>query len=104
MPSTAQRRGAGTSTPTSAGSHTKVYQSGHAPYGLHSHSPASAAPAAQTHAAGRVHGTRCGSLVPRTSAAAARISAIAAVATAVSHDIHNANPTPPAGGAMPRPR
>src|SRR3989454_4838504 len=42
------------------------------------------------HAAGRVHGTRCGSLVPRTSAAAARISAIAAVATAVSHDIHNA--------------
>src|SRR5213083_2933071 len=99
IPRTAQRRGAGTSTPISAGSHTNVYQSGQAPYGLHSHNPASAATAAHTHAAGRVHGTRCGSLAPRTSAAAASTSA-----TAASHDIHNANPTPPAGGAMPRPR
>src|SRR5437899_7907577 len=31
IPSTAQGRGAGTSTPTSAGSQTKVYHSGHAP-------------------------------------------------------------------------
>src|SRR5712692_3869209 len=104
MPRTAQRRGAGTMTPASAGSHTKVYQSGHAPYGLHSHSPASAATAAHPHAAGRVHGMRSGSFGPRTNAAAASTSAIAAVATAVSHDIHNAKPTPPAGGAMPRPR
>src|SRR4029077_5692603 len=104
MPRTAQRRGAGTMTPASAGSHTKVYQSGHAPHGLHSQSPALAAPAAQAHAAGRVHGTRSGSFGPRTSAAAVSTSAIAAVATAASHDIHNAKPTPPAGGAMPRPK
>src|SRR2546422_10624064 len=104
MPKTAHRRGAGTMTPASAGSHTKVYHSGHAPYGLHSHSPASAATAAHAHAAGRIHGTRCGSFAPRINAAAASTSAIAAVATPASHDIHNANPTPPAGGAMPRPR
>src|SRR4029077_3575265 len=104
MPRTAQRRGAGTSTPPKAGSHTKVYHSGHAPYGLQSHSPASAATAAHAHAAGRVHSTRSGSFGPRTSAAAASTRAIAAAATAASHDIHNAKPTPPAGGAMPRPR
>src|SRR5205085_12665178 len=77
IPSTAQRRGAGTSTPPSAGSHTKVYHSGQAPYGFHSHSPTSAATPAHAHAAGRTQGTRCGSAVPRPSAAAASTRATA---------------------------
>ena len=59
---------------------------------------------AHAHAAGRIQGRRCGSTVPRTSAAAASTRAIAAVATATSHDTHSANPTPPAGGVMPRPK
>src|SRR5439155_839585 len=41
MPLTAQRLGAGTTTPTSAGSQTNVYHSGQAPYGCHSQRPAS---------------------------------------------------------------
>src|SRR2546422_6152152 len=101
VPRTAHRRGAGTSTPISAGSHTKVYQSGHAPYGLHNHRPPSAATAAQTHAAGRVHGTRCGSRAPRTSAAAASTSAIAAVATAAPPHHPKTEPPPPPRGAAP---
>src|SRR5437667_391111 len=61
IPSTAQRRGAGTSTPTSAGSQTNVYHSGQAPYGCQSHRPPSAASAAQPHAAGDRKSTRLNS-------------------------------------------
>src|SRR2546429_2872440 len=53
MPASAQRRGAGTITPTSAGSQRNVYHSGHAPWGLQSHKPPIAAIAPQAHAAGR---------------------------------------------------
>ena len=59
---------------------------------------------AHAHAAGRVHGTCAGSVGPRSNAAAPRMSAMLAVATAASHDIQNAKLTPPAGGAMPRPK
>ncbi|PYP35894.1 MAG: hypothetical protein DMD46_11000 [Gemmatimonadetes bacterium] len=104
IPSTAQRCGAGTSTPARAGSQMKVYHSGQAPYGLHNQSPARAAAVAQAHAAGSVQGMCSGSRAPRTSAAAARTRLIAATATAASHDIQSAKPTPAAGGAIPRPR
>src|SRR2546426_9771321 len=104
MPPTAQRRGAGTRTPTSAGSQTNVYHSGQAPYGCHSQRPASPASTAHAQAAGRAHGTPRGSSVPRTSAAAQNTSAMLAAATATSHEPHSPKLTPPAGGAVPPPR
>src|SRR2546428_1993729 len=70
IPPSAQRRGAGTITPTSAGSQPKVYQPGHAPYGCHSHSPAAPATAPPAHPAGTGHRTPWGSAGPRHSAAA----------------------------------
>src|SRR2546427_5840483 len=104
MPHTAQRLGAGASTPARAGSQTNVYHSGQAPYGCHSQRPASPASTAHAQAAGRVHGTPRSASVPRTSAAAPSTSAMLAAATATSHEPHSAKLTPPAGGAGPRPR
>ncbi len=81
-----------------------MYHSGHAPYGLHSHSPPIAATAPQAHAAGSAGETRSGSLTPRTNAAANRMNAIAVTASAACHDSHCSMLTPLAGGAIPRPK
>src|SRR5256885_16905304 len=63
-----------------------------------------ALPISQPQAAGRAHGTRRGSGVPRTRAAASRMSAMLATASAASHESHRAMLTPRAGGVIPRPR
>ena len=90
--------------PASAGNQRNVYHSGHAPYGCHSHSPATAASTAHPADAMLIHDGRWGSFGPRTSAAAASTMAMPAAASASSHDNHSATLTPAAGGAMPRPR
>src|SRR2546428_8334144 len=88
IPPSAQRRGAGTITPASAGSHTKVYHPGHAPYGCHSHKPAAPASTAHAQAVGIVHGTRRGSASPRTSAAPSSTSAMLTRARAAFQESH----------------
>ena len=104
MPASAKRRGTGMMAPMSAGSQRNVYHSGQAPCGFQSQRPPIAATAPQEHAPTNAGVARCGSEDPRTSAAARRMKAIAVTASAACHDNHKTRLTPPAGGAIPRPK